>query len=267
MQISVIMTTYNRPNALAKVLSGLRQQTLQPNEVLIADDGSGPETETLIQQYASTVPFPVHHVWHADKGFRAAAIRNKAIRQSIGEYIVLLDGDCIPDKHFISDHRQLARPGFFFQGKRTLIEQERTPAFRFADTATVARKAHLLFSSGIGNRHHVVRLPFFPASASRRLSGVRSCNMGLYSDDLAAVNGFNEEFTGWGREDSELAVRLFNYGLKKRSHPFMAICYHLWHADNDRKRLPLNDELLKQVIESGDSTCSKGLEHKRDSDL
>ena len=91
--------------------------------------------------------------------------------------------------------------------------------------------------------------------------------MGLFKEDLVAVNGFNEEFIGWGREDSELVVRLFNYGLKRKSHPFMAACYHLWHADNDRNRLPLNDALLNRMMASGDSVCSKGLVHKRNPDL
>ena len=261
------MTTYNRPEALAEVFSGLCQQTLHPHEVLIADDGSGPATATLVKKLPVQAPFRVEHVWHADQGFRAATIRNKAIRRSTGDYLVLLDGDCIPDKHFIADHRQLAQQGFFYQGKRTLIEERRTPVFKFADTATAARKVRLFFSSGIGNRHHLVRLPFFPASVSRRLSGVRSCNMGLFKDDLVAVNGFNEQFVGWGREDSELAVRLFNYGLKRKSHPFLAVCYHLWHVENDRKRLPLNDELLKQVIESGKSVCPKGLVNMDELDL
>lgn len=267
MRISIIMTTYNRPDALAKVFSGLRQQVSLPFEVLVADDGSAPETAALVKKLSGTAPFPVRHVWHADKGFRAAAIRNKAIRRATGDYLVLLDGDCIPDRHFIADHRRLARRGFFLQGKRVLIGKRRTPAFRFADTATAARKVRLFFSSGIGNCHHLVRLPFFPASSSKRLSGVRSCNLGLFRDDLVAVNGFNEEFVGWGREDSELVARLFNHGLKRKSHPFMAACYHLWHAENDRNRLPLNDELLKQMIGSGDSVCPKGLVHTGDPDV
>lgn len=259
MRISVIMTTYNRPDALEKVLSGLCQQTRLSDEVLIADDGSTPETEALVHEISDSAPFPVRHVWHADRGFRAAAIRNKAIRRSTGEYMVLLDGDCIPDRHFIADHGRLARRGYFFQGKRVLIEEQSTPSFRFADTVGAVNKIRLLFSSGIGNRHHLLRLPFFPASSSRSLSGVRSCNLGLFRDDLFAVNGFNEEFTGWGREDSELVARLYNYGLRRKNHPFLAACYHLWHPENDRSRLAFNDALLKEGIVSDNYYCRKGL--------
>ena len=259
MQISVIMTTYNRPDALAKVFSGLRRQISLPFEVIVADDGSAPETAALVKKLSGTAPFPVRHVWHADKGFRAAAIRNKAIRRATGDYLVLLDGDCIPDRHFIADHCRLAQRGFFLQGKRVLIEKRRTPAFRFADTATAARKVRLFFSSGIGNCHHLVRLPFFPASSSKSLSGVRSCNLGLFRDDLVAVNGFNEDFVGWGREDSELVVRLYNYGLKRKNHPFMAVCYHLWHPENDRSHLAVNDALLEKGAASDHYYCRKGL--------
>ncbi len=262
MQISVIMTTYNRPGALAKVFSGLCRQTALPHEVLIADDGSGPETAALVKKFAGTAPFPVGYVRQADKGFRAAAIRNKAIRRSTGDYLVLLDGDCIPDKCFCADHRRLAQRGFFFQGKRVLIEKRRTPVFRFDDIATTAGKVRLFLSSDIGNRHHLVRLPFLPACSSKSLGGVRSCNLGLFRDDLVAVNGFNEEFVGWGREDSELVVRLYNYGLKRKNHSFMAICYHLWHPENDRSRLSLNDALLGEGVAANDFYCRQGLNRK-----
>ncbi len=264
MQISVIMTTYNRPEALERVFDGLQGQTRFPDEVIVADDGSGPETAALIERFSRTSPFSLHHVWHADKGFRAASIRNKAIHKSIGNYILSLDGDCVPERHFIEDHVRLAEPGFFYQGRRMLVSQALSHRFSFNRADTAWKKLKLLVSGQIGNGHHMARLPWLPSFISTSLNGVMSCNMGFFRDDLMAVNGFNEDFEGWGREDSELAVRLFNYGLKRKSHPFMAICFHLWHPENDRSKLPMNDELLKQMIESGVSVCSKGLVYKRD---
>ena len=129
MKISVIMTTYNRSEALERVLDGLRHQTHLPTELIVADDGSGSDTADSIGRFLKVSPFPLHHVWHADRGFRAAAIRNKAIRQSTGEYLVSLDGDCIPEKHFIEDHLKLARRGSFFQGKRILIDRALSKSF------------------------------------------------------------------------------------------------------------------------------------------
>jgi len=261
MQLSVIMTTYNRPGALSRVLDGLAGQSRLPDEVIIADDGSGTDTLAVIRSFQESSPFPLIHVRHADRGFRAAAIRNKAINASQGEYLVSLDGDCIPDRHFIEDHLSLAQPGCFFQGKRVLIEKQRAETFSFEEVLTPWRKLKCLLQPGLGNRHHLFRLLIVPAITSRRLSGIRSCNMGFFRDDIFAVNGFNEEFEGWGREDSELAVRFFNYGLKRRSHAFAAICFHLWHAENNRDRLALNDALLAEIRAAETYYCARGLKN------
>jgi len=259
MKLSVIMTTYNRPAALQRVLEGLRGQSRLPDEIVIADDGSGSETATVVAKAIQAGPFPVHHVWHTDRGFRAAAIRNKAIAKSTGDYIVSLDGDCIPERHFIKDHTRLAGRGFFYQGRRMLVSRGLSAAFDFSRANTFWKKLKLLFSGQIGNGHHMARLPWLPPIVSTSLDGVMSCNMGFFKADLLAVNGFNEDFEGWGREDSELAVRLFSYGLRRKSHPFMAICFHLWHAENDRSKLPDNDDLLANVRASGIYYCHNGI--------
>jgi glycosyltransferase involved in cell wall biosynthesis len=259
MRISIIITTYNRPDALAKVLEGLRCQTRPADEVIVADDGSGSETAEMIRGFMADFPYPLYHVWQDDCGFRAARIRNKAINKSSGEYIILLDGDCIPGKHFIEDHLVLAKKGFFFQGKRVLVGKMLSSTFTQKHANTASKRLKFAFSREISNRHHLIRLPLFPAISSTGLSGIRSCNMGFFRKDIFAVNGFNEDFVGWGREDSELAVRFFNYGLKKREHPFMVICYHLWHEENDRTLLEVNDELLRMRIESDSYFCPNGL--------
>lgn len=259
MRISIIITTYNRPDALAKVLEGLRCQTRPADEVIVADDGSGPETAEMICGFMADSPYPLYHVWQEDCGFRAARIRNKAINKSSGEYIVLLDGDCIPGKHFIEDHCLLAKKSYFFQGKRILISRGLSQTFTQADANSALKLLKYFMLWNISNSHHLIRLSFLPAGSSISLRGIRSCNMGFFRKDIFAVNGFNEDFVGWGREDSELAVRFFNYGLKKREHPFMAICYHLWHEENDRTLLEVNDELLRMRIESDSYFCPNGL--------
>lgn len=259
MNVSVIVTTYNRPNALSQVLDGLAHQTLFPGEVLVADDGSKEATRSLIENLQPSRPYPLIHVWHADQGFRAAKIRNDAIRQATCDYIILLDGDCIPNRYFVADHLKMARQGFFFQGKRVLVEQKSVDRFDWSQANSKKALFGHLIGGGLGNPHHVIRFPWLPAFLSPGVSGTRSCNMGIYKADLLAVNGFNEDFIGWGREDSELALRLTNLGLQRRTHPFMAICYHLWHAENDRTRLATNDALLAAVAASGASYCPKGI--------
>lgn len=260
MNISVIVTTFNRPDSLEKVLDGLLNQTQLPRQIIVADDGSTQETSHLVNQMALlSQSCPILHVWHEDLGFRAAEIRNKAILKSSGDYIISLDGDCIPDRHFIQDHLRLARPGYFFQGKRVLVERALQDQFDFSYTRKTPGLITNALKGKISNAHHLLRLPFVPSLTTQKMSGVRSCNMGFFKKDLFAVNGFNQEFQGWGREDSEIVARLYNYGVKRREHPFMAICFHLWHKENDRTNLEKNDQLLKAVIDSGNYRCSQGL--------
>lgn len=257
MKLSVIITTYNRPDALRRVLEGLQAQTRRPDEVVIADDGSGPATRRLIEEQQSRGAFPLHHVWQPDQGFRAARCRNRAIAASSGDYLVLLDGDCIPAPSFIADHLRFKQAGCFFQGKRVLVGRKLSATFSI-HTIQNGLWRHVL-RGALGNWHHIVHLPCWPVSATSRLTGIRSCNMGLFRQDIYAVNGFNEDFQGWGREDSELAVRLFKYGLQRREHPFGAICFHLWHAAQDRSHLPGNDKLLKQSMDAPHHACLNGI--------
>lgn len=259
MKLSLIITTYNRHLMLQRVLEGVQHQTTIPHEVIIADDGSGQDTADLIHAFQAKFPTHLIHVWQENKGFRAAAIRNKAIRISSGDYLVLLDGDCIPTKYFIEDHIKLAQPSFFVQGKRVLVEQKLSESFSFQDMNSFISLLKHIITGQLSNGHHIIRLPAFPAFISKRLTGIRSCNMGFFRKDIYAVNGFNEDFIGWGREDSELAVRFFKLGLKKKEHPFMAICFHLWHKGYDRQSLTKNDELLKKAMISNEYTCKNGL--------
>lgn len=262
MKISVIVTTYNRPNTLIKVLNGLACQIRLADEVIIADDGSKQETRSAIEQIKPKVSYPLFHVWHEDSGFRAAKIRNDAIRISSGDYIILLDGDCIPNRHFVKDHFQLAKEGYFFQGKRVIVEEKAVSLFEWWFVNNPISLMKLSISGGLSNVHHLIRGPWWPSITSKGLSGTRSCNMGLFRSDLFTVNGFNEDFIGWGREDSELVARLYRYGLKRRSHLFMAICFHLWHQENSREKLEYNDGMLRKALISDDFMVPHGLVKK-----
>ncbi|MBI4823607.1 MAG: glycosyltransferase family 2 protein [Nitrospirae bacterium] len=251
MKVSVIVTTYNRPSYLKKVLEGLAFQKTLPDEVIVADDGSGAETEDVVRGFAEKASFPVIHVWHEDKGRRAAKTRNEAIKKSVCGYIVILDDDCIPDRRFVYDHIRLAEKGCFVQGKRVIVGRKASGAFSARDANSLPALLKLAAGFSISNSHHILRMPFFPARRNRKLKGIMSCNMGFFRDDIFAVNGFNEAFVGWGREDSELGVRLFNYGIKRKEHLFRAICYHLWHPSYPRESLQRNDMILEETIKSG----------------
>jgi glycosyltransferase involved in cell wall biosynthesis len=260
MKISVIVTTYNRPDALKKVLDGLLAQSCLPHEIIVADDGSGSETKQMLVPYLARKNPIIKHVWQPDNGFRLAQIRNRGIIECRGDYLVILDGDCIPEKHFLADHHDLAERGAFFQGKRVLVNEHAADQFDHMDIASLTKVLRLALLSRISNRHHIVRIPFFPSRKKTGLSGLRGCNMGIFKKDAEAVNGFNHEFIGWGREDAEFVTRLYKYGLKRKENPFRAICYHLWHNENPRDRLAGNDALLAHCRNRDDYFCTHGLD-------
>jgi glycosyltransferase involved in cell wall biosynthesis len=258
MKVSVIITTYNNPSFLKKVLDGFLYQKRAPHELIIADDGSGNDTALLIKSFSEIAPFPVLHVWQENKGFRAARIRNKAIQQSSGDYIILLDGDCIINSAFISDHLSMSEKGLFIQGKRILVHKNATADFTYAHASSYSSLIKMALTGKISNIHHLIRLPYVPSIKNRSLENIKSCNMSFFKTDIVAVNGFNEDFVGWGNEDSELACRFFKYGLLKKVHHFMTVCFHLWHPAN-KVLSDANKRLLSESIASNEYFCRNGL--------
>lgn len=261
MKVTVVVTTYNNPGYLSKVLAGLFSQKRAPDELVIADDGSGKETARTIKNLTAIAPFPLLHMWHEHKGFRVAKIRNAAIKQSSGDYIILLDGDCVVGSNFVSDHLLLAERGCFIQGKRVHVNKKAVAEFSHKDAGSFPALSKMVLKGKISNIHHILRLPAIFSIKNKSLKGIKACNMSFYSDDIMAVNGFNEDFVEWGNEDSELACRFFKYGLSKKVHAFKAICFHLWHTTN--KTPTANKAILMNAIKSKEYICKNGLFSKR----
>jgi len=265
MKISLIITTYNWKEALGLSLKSVLHQEVLPHEVIVADDGSGVETRELIQALAVNSPIPIIHSWQEDKGFRLARSRNRAIARARGEYIILIDGDILLEKHFVFDHQQFARPGFFVQGTRVLLNK--------ALSEQVVQSGRLdagFCRHGVENRKNCLRSDILArlfSFKSRRLRGVRTCNFSFWRRDAVQVNGFNEEFVGWGREDSEFTARLMNIGTRRQNVKFSALAYHLYHPISDRKHLAENDHILQQTIDQKLCFCEYGLDqHMADHD-
>lgn len=261
MKISLIITTYNNPLALEKVMNSVIPQTRLPDEVIIADDGSDERTASVVKLFSETAPVPVFHVWHKDMGFRLAKIRNEAIKQSSGDYIIVLDGDCVVNRHFISDHMSLAEKDCFIQGKRVLVNREVVAAFHHGHADSTRSLIKMALTGKITNFHHLIRLPRYFSIKNKKLKGIKGCNMSFFREDIFAVNGFNEDFVGWGNEDSELASRFFKYGLLKKVHLFVAICFHLWHPTNKDITYE-NKRLLSTTIASKEYVCKNGITKK-----
>lgn len=266
MLVSLIVTTYNRPDALRAVLRGLMAQRDRGFEVLVADDGSRDDTRALVEQVAHQAPLTVEHVWQEDLGFRAGAARNRAAARANGEYLLFLDGDCVPRPDFVARHRRLAERGWMVAGNRILLAESFTrevldghlPIHAWSDAQW--RSAH---ARGAINRTMPLRtLPLGPLRklGSRRWQRVRTCNFGLWAEDFRAVNGFDEAFEGWGFEDSDLAVRLLNLGVRRKEGAFATGVLHLWHRENDRACEGENWQRLQQRIVSGESRAARGLD-------
>jgi glycosyltransferase involved in cell wall biosynthesis len=254
--ISVIVTTYNREDALEAVLRSLASQTDRNFEVVVADDGSAPATAALVEQHKAKVSAPHTHVWHEHRGFRAGEIRNRAVRASRGDYVVFLDGDCLTRPDFVAIHRRLADPGWFVTGNRALLTQALTDAVLSRPlepenwgTADWLRQR---VSGGLNRLAPVLRLPLGPLRKIRPQAweDARSCNLGVWRADIDRVDGFDANFSGWGKEDSDLLVRLLHAGVRRKDGTYATGVLHLWHAAADRSQLAENEQRLARVIES-----------------
>ncbi|HWV41669.1 glycosyltransferase family 2 protein [Pseudorhodoplanes sp.] len=263
--ISVIVTTWNREDALDAVLRSLAVQSDRDFEVIIADDGSGEATARLIADWKTRLGRPLHHVWQEHNGFRAAEIRNRAILASSGRYCIFLDGDCIARPSFVATHRRLAEPGWFVTGNRILMSETLTQ--------TVLREKldpeHWTYRDwtrergrrGINRTMPLMRLPLGPLRKLRFRAwrGARSCNLAIWRSDLDRVDGFDCAYQGWGREDSDLLVRLLHAGIRRKDGVFATGVLHLWHPTADRSWLPDNDQKLDEVIAGGRIAALRGL--------
>ena len=243
MKLSVIVTTYNWPEALRAVLNSLRLQSLAPHEVIIADDGSGPETRQLIESYDA--PFHLIHAWQEDDGFRAGAARNHALAMASGDWIVMLDGDCVCPPSFLQQHLRLAIQGRLVAGNRRLLTPEQTE--KFLRTQQTAEE--FISKTGVGKNRY---LPFGALRDARPIHWplVRTCNLGISRSDALRIQGFDEAYRGWGKEDSDFAARAVNAGIRIRMGQFACTVLHLYHPEADRAQLPANIERLKCVLNS-----------------
>lgn len=266
MRTAVIVTTYNRPDALAAVLAGYIAQNDCDFELLVADDGSTEETRRLIEAHAARAPFPLHHVWQDDRGFRAGAARNRAAAQTQADYLIFVDGDCIPARHFVQHHEALAEHGYFLSGNRVLLSPaftqqvlvENIPLHQWPPE----RWLSVWLKRDVNRLMPLLSLPdaSFRKCSPRQWKGVKTCNLSLWRSDFARVNGFDESYSGWGLEDSDLAIRLIHAGIFHKSARFATPVFHLWHRENDRSRLTENQKLLDEIMASERIEARVGLD-------
>lgn len=255
---SLVTPTYNWPEALELLLLSIKAQTHLPDEVIIADDGSREDTKALIARFQANFPVPLIHIWHEDIANRKPAIMNKAIAAARYEYIVEIDGDIIMNRHFVEDHLAMAQPGQYLFGSRVNIQQDALPEIFSKKIIHFG-----FFSGGIKKRARTLRIPFLMKMAkpvNERSHKLRGCNMSFWRKDLIAVNGFNEGLTGWGIDDSEMIQRLHNIGILGKRLKFGGIAYHIWHREQPKGHIALNQQIEEETTRKKITYIPKGID-------
>lgn len=257
-KVALVISTYNWPEALKIVLQSLKQQTILPQEVLIADDGSGEETALLIKEFQKTFPVPVQHIWQEDKGFRKSAVLNKAIAAASAEYILQVDGDCILHKNFIEDHLKRAVKKTYLFGSRVNIKPEAVPSVLQNEFSGFS-----IAHPSIRNKTRNLRIPFLQKMYkpdSDFSPKTRGCNLSYWREDVIAINGYDETMEGWGREDSELVLRMLNNGILGKRLRYGGIVYHIHHKEKSKDKLAENSRIQQRTIEEKKTWCENGID-------
>ncbi len=260
--VGVIISTYNKPAELALVLEGWRRQSDTNFAIYIADDGSKAETAELVATTGRDFPVPLHHVWQEDAGFRLSRVRNLAIREASHPYLIITDGDCIPLPGMVAAHRRLASPGCFLNGERLLLSESFSAELLEHPWPIGSESMASLLKRRIKgeiNRALPLLLPVLATKPTTKLKGLRGCHLSFWRDDLMAANGFDETYEGWGREDSDMAARLFHAGISRRNLRGMPLL-HIWHHEAKRDGLNRNDALLEACIAEKRTRALRGIE-------
>ncbi|SOC81315.1 hypothetical protein SAMN06296241_2890 [Salinimicrobium sediminis] len=258
MKTALLLSTYNWPEALRSVLNSIIIQSRLPDEILIADDGSGAQTKAVIEEFSNKSRVAVKHVWQEDKGFRKSAILNKAVAGTKADYIIQIDGDCILHPHFIKDHLARAEKGIFLFGSRVNIKPSAVSEVLEMDQAKFS-----LLSEAIKNKSRNLRIPLvqrFYKPTSGFSGKTRGCNLSYWREDFIAVNGYDEVMEGWGREDSEYVIRLLNYGVKGKRLRYGGIVYHIFHPEKSKEFLERNNEIQERTMREKKLRCEKGID-------
>jgi glycosyltransferase involved in cell wall biosynthesis len=263
--ISVVITTYNRPDALEAVVRACFMQNDKNFEIIIADDGSTANTRACVERLARDAPVPLSHVWQPDQGFRAAMARNRGILAAKGDYIVFLDGDCIPQRDFIARHRALSQPGWLVSGSRILMDESLTRRVlqQGIDVPASSAATRLGWRLNGGLNKVLPSLLRWPdlGRTSKKFSWrrIKSCNLGVWRSDLERVNGFDESFVGWGYEDSDVVLRLFHAGVMRKYGAFATEVFHLWHREAERDQESSNRQVVLERAEAKVIQAQRGL--------
>jgi glycosyltransferase involved in cell wall biosynthesis len=257
---SLIVSTFDQPEALAKVIRGLQRQSRWPDEILFSDDGSGEPTKQMIAGFAATAPVPVRHIWHPHDGFRKTIILNQTLQSATADYVIFTDADCVPHPWFIADHAALAQRGFWVQGRRCFVREAFVQDFEAGKISVW----QWMLTGKITGVAKGVRWPVPIIRRDTAQRGIIGCNMAFWREDLIAVNGFDEDYSGWGvGEDSDIGTRLYHLGRRRKFVYGRAITFHLNHPQLPRGHHAASLARLAESIAIKKIRCEHGLDQHR----
>ena len=253
--ISILLATYNWPQALKLCLESLATQTDHHFEIIIADDGSTESTKQIIDAFQSTHSFSITHLWQEDQGFRKTKILNQAIEAAKGDYLIFLDGDCLVQPDFVARHRELAQTGFLVTGSRVLLNEKLTQELlatsRWDFKLFISKLLEYRLNGGI-NKYWPLKIKLGNGSwrdykkfVWRRIKG---CNMACWKTDAQAIDGFDETMTGWGHEDADFVFRLQRHHIKRKSGSWSTEVLHLFHQIHDQSNAAENARRVREKI-------------------
>jgi glycosyltransferase involved in cell wall biosynthesis len=260
-RVALIISTYNQHEYLARVLSAVAGQSVHPDEVLVADDGSGETTGKVFDRWQAAQPYRCEHLWQEHSGVRRARILNAAIVQVAADYCVFLEGDTVPHPRFVEDHRSLALTGHFVDGRRATIGKVAT---RFFGREAFRRdRSRALIAFQVGGVSGAFRWPASRPRVREDLNGLNGGSLGVWRTDLESANGYDEALAGTDAVEAELAARLLNRGVKRLAVSGRAICYQLWQATSGGAASGRAATAFDRAIREKRTRCEAGLDaHK-----
>lgn len=268
MKISVIISTYNSPAWLEKVLTGYACQSDGDFEIVVADDGSEPETKELVSQFTKASKLTVRHVWHEDEGFRKWRIVNRAIEESAGDYLIFTDGDCIPRSELVATHRARAMKGRFLSGGYCRLPMKTSLAITPDDIRNGdAFSLGWLMRNGYPPNSKWLKIFARPLGIDgflNRITPAKSTfngnNSSCWRADAIKVGGFDERIR-YGGGDREFGYRLANAGVTPIVIRYSALTLHLDHARGykDAEIRKANEAIIAETISTGRTRTQAGI--------
>src|SRR3972149_7146210 len=266
LKASVIISFYNRIDYLRFVLAGFERQTFRNFEIIIADDSSKNEVVREIETLSERISFPLIHLWHEDKGFRKNKILNRAITAAASDYLLFIDGDCVPHRNFVEEHLNAAFEKICFTGRRVNLSEKFTKKLNKDKVRNgyLENSLHLMVVDGLFGKSDYVERGFYVENKflrhflNKKKRGLLGCNFSLFKKDVLEINGFDEryQFPSIG-EDSDVQYRLELNNVNIKSLNNIAVQYHLYHQLQERTRENL--DLFAKIKESGLSYTPFGI--------